>query len=71
MNIEKLIAMANQIAQNFAAYPAEFGARKLAYHLEECWESRMLNGLFDYVRTDGALTLPMVKVAARSLMEKA
>ena len=71
MNIDKLISMANQIADNFAAYPNDMAARKVASHLDEFWEKRMLKGLFDYVATDGSQASPLVRNAAKSLMKAA
>ncbi len=70
MNIDKLITMANQIADNFAAYPDEMATKKVASHLGEFWEKRMLTGLYNYVKTDGSQTNALVRKATKVLMEK-
>ena len=54
MNTATLIRMANQIAHNFGAYPAEVATVKLAVHLRENWEKRMLADLINYVNQDGS-----------------
>jgi len=54
MNTATLIRMANQIAHNFGAYPPEVATEKLALHLRENWEKRMLTDLIDYVNQNGS-----------------
>jgi len=70
MNTETLIRMANQIANNFVAYPADVAKAKLATHLERFWEPRMLSDLFAYVDKDGQGIQPIVREAALVLKAK-
>ncbi len=63
MNQATLIRMANQIAHNFAAYPDDVAAAKIANHLGRFWEPRMLNDLYTYAENDGSLIEPNVRNA--------
>ena len=70
MNTETLVRMANQIANNFAAYPADVASQKLASHLGSFWEPRMLDDLFNYLEKDGTGLVPVVRSAAEVLKAK-
>ena len=70
MNTEALIRMANQIANNFVAYPADVAKDKLATHLARFWEPRMLSDLYAYVEKDGTGIQPIVREAAIALKAK-
>ena len=54
MNVERLVAMANDIAAFFAAEPdANSASTKVADHLRRFWAPRMREQLLAYVRTGG------------------
>ena len=67
MNTETLIRMANQIGQNFSAYPDDVASAKLAAHLKKFWEKRMLADLTAYAQTDGSQLDPVTREAAKTL----
>ena len=71
MNTQTLIRMANQIARNFGAYPAEQAASMVQTHLASFWERRMLNSLFSYLEADGRGVEPAVIKAASALSSSA
>ncbi len=55
MNVERLVAMANDIAAFFDAEPDKsVAAKDVAYHLKRFWDPRMRAELADYVRQGGA-----------------
>ena len=61
MNVERLIDMANDIANFFAADPdREAGIEGVANHLRKFWEPRMRKQLIEHVRTHGAAGLSEV-----------
>jgi formate dehydrogenase subunit delta len=54
MNVERLIEMANDIANFFAADPdREAGIEGVANHLRKFWEPRMRRQLLEHVRAHG------------------
>ena len=55
MNAERLVDMANDIANFFAADPdRDAGIDGVANHLRKFWEPRMRLQLIEHVRTHGA-----------------
>ncbi|MBF0264106.1 MAG: formate dehydrogenase subunit delta [Gammaproteobacteria bacterium] len=51
MDVNKLITMANQIGDFFAANPDEEAAKKdIANHLNKFWNSVMIKGLVTHVQ---------------------
>lgn len=55
MNIERLVAMANDIAAYFSAEPnREDGVAGVAAHLKRFWEPRMLRAIAAHVAAGGA-----------------
>jgi len=55
MNVERLIEMANDIANFFAADPdRDAGIAGVANHLRKFWEPRMRRQLIEHVRAHGA-----------------
>jgi formate dehydrogenase subunit delta len=55
MNIERLVAMANDIAAFFAAEPdPQAGAEQVANHLRRFWEPRMREAISRHLATGGA-----------------
>lgn len=53
MSPEKMVHMANQIASFFKTQPGDDAAEKVANHLRNFWEPRMLGQLRDYVAEGG------------------
>lgn len=54
MNVERLIDMANDIANFFAADPdREAGIEGVANHLRKFWEPRMRRQLIEHVQAHG------------------
>jgi len=71
MSPEKMVRMANQIATFFHSQPGGDGADRVAGHLREFWEPRMLEQLFAHVEAGGAGLDPMVLDAVAQLREAA
>jgi len=71
MNTDKLVEMANQIAQFFEALPdpheAEVG---VADHLRRFWAPSMREGLITHVRAHGRSGLRPLVVSAVNELEK-
>ena len=68
MNIERLVAMANDIAAFFAAEPdANSASTKVADHLRRFWAPRMREQLLAYVRTGGDGLAPLARSAVERL----
>jgi len=63
MKENALIRMANQIANNFAAYAPEVAVSKVAAHLGRYWEPRMLNDLRACLEADNSKIVPVVRDA--------
>jgi formate dehydrogenase subunit delta len=53
MKTERLIHMANQIADFFAAHPREQAVAGVADHLEKFWDPRMRMALVTYAEAGG------------------
>lgn len=71
MSPEKMVRMANQIATFFHSQPGDDGAARVARHLREFWEPRMLNQLQAHAEAGGAGLDPMVAEAVVLLRETA
>ena len=54
MKAERLVHMANQIADFFGSYPHEQAVAGVADHLHKFWDPRMRKQIIEYVGTDGA-----------------
>jgi formate dehydrogenase subunit delta len=54
MKAERLVHMANQIADFFNSYPHEQAVAGVADHLHKFWDPRMRKQIIEYVGTDGA-----------------
>lgn len=52
--MDRLIVMANQIADFFAPYPAPRRAEGIRNHLRTYWDPRMRQDLIDYLASGGA-----------------
>jgi formate dehydrogenase subunit delta len=54
MTEEKMVHMANQIAQFFAIYPHDQAVAGVQDHLQKFWERRMKDQIIGYVAGGGA-----------------
>jgi formate dehydrogenase subunit delta len=62
MDIERLVAMANDIASFFASEPdAESAAEQVANHLRKFWEPRMRSAICSYAGEGGADLSPLAR----------
>ena len=69
--LERLLAMANQIGDFFAPYPAGQREEGVRNHLRHYWDPRMRDALLDHVdATGGAGLQPHVLAAARLLRDE-
>lgn len=68
MNSEKLVHMANQIAQFFASYPHDEAVAGIADHIEKFWERRLREQLRAHVAAGGAGLRPLVIEAAARIV---
>lgn len=68
MNIDRLIAMANDIGDFFDADPDKAeAARGIASHLQRFWDPRMRVQIAAYERNDGSGLKEVVRAAIRQL----
>ena len=71
---DKLIYMANQIATFFHSQPGTDQANRVASHLKDFWEPRMLEQLYRIVDGQESTSIeidPLVRKAAQHLREMA
>lgn len=68
MSPEKLVQMANQIATFFRSQPGEDQAERVAAHLRDFWEPRMIEALGAHVAAGGEGLDPLA-AAALALIE--
>ena len=62
MDIQRLVAMVNDIAAYFAAEPdQEAAAQQVGQHLQRFWEPRMRSAIRSYVESDGAGLSPLAR----------
>ena len=62
MNIERLVAMANDIAAFFAVEPDQnSAAEQVANHLKKFWEPRMRNEIRAFLQQGGAGLSPLAR----------
>jgi formate dehydrogenase subunit delta len=66
MSTQKLIRMANQIADFFRAYPEEEAAAGIRNHLQAFWTPRMRDAIAAYAVEKGAGLDPLVIRAVQS-----
>ena len=63
----KLVYMANQIAKFMESKPQAEGIALLAAHINDFWEPRMRNHLFDILDAGGEGLRPIVVLAAAQI----
>jgi formate dehydrogenase subunit delta len=70
MNIERLVAMVNDIGRYFAAEPdAAAGAAGIADHLKRFWEPGMRRQIVAHLQAGGEGLDPLAKQGVQRLME--
>jgi formate dehydrogenase subunit delta len=67
MKTERLVHMANQIADFFAAYPREQAVAGVADHLKKFWDPRMRRTILDHVQGGGTGRRDVALEAVRRL----
>ena len=67
MPVASLIRMANQIAANYQARPAETAAAEVATHIRSFWAPSMRSDLFAYIDDGGGGLDPVVLLAVERL----
>ena len=68
--MDKLVRMANQIADFFAPMPEAEGVRGAATHLKKFWTPKMIGELKEYERSGEARLQPLARAALLSLGEE-
>ena len=71
MSHDKLIRMANQIAEFFATQPHADQAAEVAAHINDFWEPRMRAQLFAHLAAGGDGLHPLVAQAAAQIRRPA
>ncbi len=71
MEIERLVHMANQIADFFRPYPEDEAVAGVENHLVQFWDPRMRAALMAHVAAGGAGLEPLALAAAKRLQQKA
>ena len=67
MSPEKMTRMANQIATFFETQPDADKAARVAAHLKEFWEPRMLEQLADHLKAGGEGLSPLALDGAKQV----
>jgi formate dehydrogenase subunit delta len=67
MNVERLVAMANDIAAFFEAESGSQAAGEVCRHLVKFWDPRMREQIVGYVAADGGGLSPVAREAVRLL----
>jgi formate dehydrogenase subunit delta len=70
MKAERLVHMANHIADFFGSYPHEQAVAGVADHLHKFWDPRMRKQIIEYVGTDGAGLRDIALAAIKQLAEE-
>lgn len=68
MSPDKLTRMANQIATFFESQPDEDKAGRVAEHLKEFWEPRMLDQLSSHVNDGGEGLSPLALEGSKRVL---
>ena len=71
MRAELMVHNANQIALYFASFPREEAIAGVRDHIQQFWERRMRDQLFDYVGKGGAGLHPLVLEAVKRMVVSA
>lgn len=71
MKAERLVHMANQIADFFGSYPREQAIAGVADHLHKFWDPRMRKQIIEYVGSGGSGLRDIAADAIRQLAAEA
>jgi formate dehydrogenase subunit delta len=66
----RLISMANQIADFFKSYPEDEAVDGIATHIEKFWDPRMRRGIYAHLNQGGAGLQPLTLKALQKLAAK-
>lgn len=69
MNDDRLISMANQIADFFQSYPEAEAVEGVSVHIQKFWDPRMRKGIFAHLNAGGAGLKPIALKALQHLAE--
>lgn len=67
MNNDRLVSMANQIADFFQSYPEAEAVDGIATHIKKFWDPRMRRGIFAHLAAGGAGLKPLTLKALQQL----
>jgi formate dehydrogenase subunit delta len=70
VNDDRLISMANQIADFFQSYPEAEAVEGVATHIRRFWDPRMRQGIFAHLKAGGAGLKPLTLKALQQLAAK-
>jgi len=70
VNDDRLISMANQIADFFLSYPEAEAVEGVATHIRRFWDPRMRQGIFAHLKAGGAGLKPLTLKALQQLAAK-
>jgi formate dehydrogenase subunit delta len=70
VNDDRLISMANQIADFFQSYPEAEAVEGIATHIQKFWDPRMRRGIFAHLKAGGAGLKPLSLKALQQLAAK-
>ena len=71
MTTERMLTMANQIADFFRSFPHEEAVGGVAQHFRQFWDPRMRRKLLEHLDAGGAGFDPLVREAAARLRQPA
>jgi len=71
MKAERLVHMANQIADFFGSYPREQAIAGVADHLHKFWDPRMRKQIIEYAGSDGDGLRDIAAAAIKQLAAEA
>lgn len=71
MDRQRLVAMANQIAAFFKAYPEAEAVKGTQEHIRLYWDPRMRRALADHLAETGGAGLDTIALAAARALEPA
>jgi formate dehydrogenase subunit delta len=70
VNNDRLVTMANQIADFFQSYPEAEAVEGVLTHIKKFWDPRMRQGIFAHLAKGGAGLKPLALKALTKLAEQ-
>lgn len=67
---DKLVMMANQIADFFQSYPEAEGVDGVLTHIKKFWDPRMRRSIYEHLDAGGAGLKPLALTALKQLAEQ-